>query len=65
MWASNDASKENSDGITKKLTKNIIEIVEHIFHHIRISSPNNNIEDDKVSEITNSTSKIQPSKYEP
>ena len=44
---------------------NIIEIVEHVFHQIRISSPDNYVEDDGISDITKSTSETNPSKSDP
>ena len=50
--------REKLDSIRDK----IIEIVEHVFHQIRIYSPENDVEDYGLSEITKSTSKTKPSK---
>ena len=43
----------------------LIEILEHMFHHNIISSPDNDFEYDGISEITKSTSKTKPSKSDP
>ena len=41
---------------------NLIENIDHIFHQYQISAPENEVEDDGLSEITKSTSKTKPSK---
>ena len=72
MWYSIDANKEYADDKMKKLRDSlsyicdkIIENVEHMFHHIQISPPDNDVEDDGLSEITKSTSETKPSKSDP
>ena len=61
-----DANKEDYDEDMKKFMEilasicdNIIENINNIFHHILISSPYNDVEDDGLSEITMSTSKTK------
>ena len=67
--ASIDANKEFFDDKMEKLREkipslfdNLIENFYQIFHQYRISSQENDVEDDGLSEITKSTSKTKPSK---
>ena len=66
------SNKEDADDNMKKLRETLasileelIEIVELMFHQKRISSPDNEFEDDGLSEITKSTSETNPSKSDP
>ena len=70
--ASIDTSKEDADNKMKKLKEKpayllgkFIKNVDHIFHQRRIYSPDNDVEDDELLEITKSTSKTKPSKSDP
>ena len=67
-----DANKEDADDKTNKLMgkfssiiDKLIEMVEHMIHHIRIYFPYNDVEDDGLSEMTRSTSETNPFKYDP
>ena len=72
MRASIDDNKKDAD---KKMNKfrekldsihdKLIGMVEHVFHQILIYSPENDVEDDGLSEITKSTYKTNPSKSDP
>ena len=72
MWDVVDTNKEDYDEIMKKirevlasLIEKLIENVDHIFHQNQISSPDNDVDDDGILEITKSTSETKPSKSDP
>ena len=67
-----DASKEDADYKIKKIIYTLdyihdalIENINYIFHQYQISSPDNDVEYDGISEITKSTSKTKPSNSDP
>ena len=62
-----DANKDETDEKMEKFEFKLEKIVsrfDHMLHHNQISSPENYVEDDGISEITKSTSKTNPSKSE-
>ena len=72
IQASIDTNKEDADDTMKKVIDTLssifdklIEKFDHIFHQYRISSQDNDVEDDWLSETTKSTSKTNPSKSDP
>ena len=72
MGASVDANKGDSDEKMKifrdkfsSILDKLIEIFEHMLHQIRISFPDNDVEDEGLSKITKSTSKTKTSKSDP
>ena len=63
MWDSIDSKKEDADDKTKKLVDTlssipdkIVEDVDHMFHQIKTYSPDHDVEDCGLSEITIPTS---------
>ena len=59
-----DKMKDFRDKLASILDK-LVENCDHIFHQVRISSPDNDVEDYGISEITKSASETRPSNFNP